>query len=179
MIITHHKEKLFNSIIYFVKNTKRCNKTKLMKLLYYLDFWHFKETGASVTGLDYYAWDFGPYPVEFGSTMSKNKELKEYINISKNDLFTEIYPKKEFDSKYFTKRELRILKDVAYIFITANAKQMVDCTHLPNQPWETTLKEKGEKAKIDYFLACDEFSLSKEDIIENINDKEQIKRVFK
>ena len=79
MIITHRKEKLFNAIVYFVKNTKYCNKTKLMKLLYYLDFWHFKETGASVTGLDYYAWDFGPYPVEFGSKMSTNKELKEYM----------------------------------------------------------------------------------------------------
>ena len=47
MIITHHREKLINAIIYFANNTKRCGKTKLLKLLYFLDFRHFKQTGKS------------------------------------------------------------------------------------------------------------------------------------
>jgi uncharacterized phage-associated protein len=33
-----------------------------MKLLYFLDFIHFKQTGKCVTGLDYYAWKRGPVP---------------------------------------------------------------------------------------------------------------------
>ncbi|MCK4554722.1 DUF4065 domain-containing protein [Candidatus Parcubacteria bacterium] len=31
----------------------------MCKLLYNLDYTHFKETGKSVTGLDYYAWEIG------------------------------------------------------------------------------------------------------------------------
>ena len=41
MLIEHNREKLINSIIYFISNTKYCGKTKLFKLLYYLDFMHF------------------------------------------------------------------------------------------------------------------------------------------
>ncbi len=58
MLIEHDRAKLLNSIIYFLSNTKSCGKTKLFKLLYYLDFMHFRETGRSVTNLDYYAWNF-------------------------------------------------------------------------------------------------------------------------
>ena len=33
-----------------------------MKLLYFLDFMHFKQTDKSVTGQDYFAWMTGPVP---------------------------------------------------------------------------------------------------------------------
>ena len=56
------KYKLFNAIIFFLKNTKNCYKYKLLKLLYFLDFEHYRETGKSVTGLNYYAWEKGPVP---------------------------------------------------------------------------------------------------------------------
>jgi hypothetical protein len=59
MIVTHHREKLINAIIYLADHTRYCGKTKLLKLLYFLDFSHFKQTGKSVTGLDYFAWQMG------------------------------------------------------------------------------------------------------------------------
>jgi len=80
MIITHHREKLINAIIYFANNTKRCGKTKLLKLLYFLDFRHFKQTGKSVTGLDYYAWDMGPVPKDLYNELDAMKpDLKSAI----------------------------------------------------------------------------------------------------
>jgi uncharacterized phage-associated protein len=77
MLVEHSREKLINSIIYFLKNTKNCGKTKLFKLLYYLDFMHFRETGRSVTGLDYYAWDFGPVPKKLYDEIN-NPPLKKF-----------------------------------------------------------------------------------------------------
>ena len=53
--IDHSREKLINAILYFVKNTQNCGKLKTLKLLYFLDFIHYKEIGRSVTGLEYYA----------------------------------------------------------------------------------------------------------------------------
>lgn len=63
MLITHNREKLINTIIYFANKVDKCGKVKLFKLLYFLDFEHYKLTGRSVTGLDYYAWKMGPVPV--------------------------------------------------------------------------------------------------------------------
>lgn len=42
-------------------------KTALNKLLFYTDFFHFKQTGRSITGLQYAAIDFGPVPDHYNS----------------------------------------------------------------------------------------------------------------
>lgn len=62
MLITHEREKMIQAIIYFAQNTHYCGKTKLFKLLYFLDFEHYKITGRSVTGLKYSAWKMGSVP---------------------------------------------------------------------------------------------------------------------
>ena len=64
MIVLHDREKLVNAIIFFAENTKFCGKIKLIKLLYLLDFSHFRATGLSVTGLEYHAWKLGPVPID-------------------------------------------------------------------------------------------------------------------
>ena len=64
MLISRNREKLINAIVYFASNTRHCGKVKLFKLLYLLDFTHFRETGRNVTGLDYQAWKMGPVPLD-------------------------------------------------------------------------------------------------------------------
>jgi uncharacterized phage-associated protein len=145
---------------------------------------HFRETGRPVTGLDYFAWDFGPVPVTlFDEINNPPSDLKESIFIpAKSDKsFVELKPKKKFDDKYFTKRELRILENVAFIFKDAKAEDIIEASHLQKHPWDKTIKTKGEKAKIDYTLAIDntDRSLSIEEALERIKDKEEIKKAFK
>lgn len=182
MLIEHNREKLINAIIYFLKNTKFCGKTKLFKLLYYLDFMHFRETGKPVTGLDYYAWQYGPVPKALADEINAPaSDLKENISIRVDDnSFTVMKPKKKFNDKFFTKRELRILENVAYIFKEAKADDIVEASHLPSHPWDKTIKSKGEWTKIDYTLVLDstETSLSVEEVMERMRDKEEIKKAF-
>lgn len=184
MLIEHHSEKLLNSIIYFLNNTKYCGKTKLFKLLYYLDFMHFRETGRSVTNLDYYAWNFGPVPKKLFEELEKpTADIKESICVlpkNSDKTFVEMKSKKKFDDKYFTKRELRILEKVAFIFRDAMADDMVEASHLPNHPWDKTIKTKGEYEKIDYILALDETenSMPLEEVLERIREQKELKKVF-
>jgi len=182
MIITHHREKLINAIIYFARNTKKCGKTKLMKLLFFLDFMHFKQTGKSVTGLDYYAWDMGPVPKTLFDEISGDmgEDLKEAIAIQPIDRFQKIVPKKKFDGKHFTARETKLLEQVAFVFKEADANQMKETSHLKNEPWDRTKREKGMLAKIDYMLAIDgmDDSLSSEDATERKQDIDEIYRIF-
>ena len=67
MLINSERQKLIHAIIYFASNTRACSKIKMFKLLYFLDFEHFKTTGRSVTGLKYSAWKFGPVPTSLVS----------------------------------------------------------------------------------------------------------------
>lgn len=182
MIITHHREKLINAIIYFAKNTKFCGKMKLLKLLYYLDFRHFKQTGKSVTGLDYYAWDMGPVPKALFTELTENMkpDLKSAIHELQKEGFQKIIPKVKFNSDYFSNREMKLLDDISYIFNDAKADAMVLSTHLINEPWDKTLKEKGEYAKIDYMLAIDSLdnSLSAHEALERKNKIEETYKIF-
>lgn len=185
MLINHNREKLINSIVYFLRNTKYCGKTKLFKLLYFLDFIHFRETGKSVTGLHYFAWDKGPVPKDlFYELKCPKEDLCQYVFVPKDkesDDFFEMKPKGKFDNRYFSGRELKLLEKIAYIFRDARAPEIVETTHLPNMPWDKTIKKKGEDEEIDYFLALDdsEQSLSPNEVKERIHDSEEIKNLFR
>lgn len=60
MLTNHERQKLVEAVLYFATNVKKLGKVKLFKLLYFLDFEHFRDTGRSVTGMDYVAWKMGP-----------------------------------------------------------------------------------------------------------------------
>ncbi|MCD6366127.1 MAG: SocA family protein [Bacteroidales bacterium] len=159
MIITHSREKLINAVLYFSQNTKFCGKTKLMKLLYFLDFMHFKQTGKSVTDLDYFAWEQGPVPKDFFEEINNTpkEDLNAIITINKHGDFQQITPRKgkKPNLDFFSPRELKLLKDVSFIFRDVQACDISDISHLPNEPWNQTKKTKGMFELIDYDLAID------------------------
>lgn len=189
MIIIHNREKLINAIIYFAQQTKKCGKTKLMKLLYFLDFMHFKQTGRSVTGLEYYACERGPVPGDLFREISN--EMTDDLNRAIAMMPTEIgddkvlykivaKPGQRFHSKHFTKREIKLLQATAEIFRDADAEQITMASHLKNEPWDKTIKEKGRLANIDYMLAIDDApdSLAYEDALEKKHDEELMRKTF-
>ena len=183
MIVTHHREKLINAIIYFADHTKYCGKTKLLKLLYFLDFSHFKQTGKSVTGLDYFAWQMGPVPKELFEELSGHMKLDMSDSIHElepGEAFQQIRPKKRFDSQYFSNKETKLLKDLVFIFEDAKADTMVESTHLKNEPWDRTLKEKGEFKKIDYMLAIDSdiVSILYNEAKDRVQERSEMYKIF-
>lgn len=136
-----------------------------MKLLYFLDFIHFKERGRSVTGEQYFAWDFGPVPRDLWLELKNGpqsdfrkavKEIKRKIILQDEETDSFIYTasKKDFNEKLFSKRELKILDNISEIFKDALAKDMVETTHVDNTPWYQVWKVEGrEYQEIDYMLA--------------------------
>lgn len=168
-------------MIFFAKNTKKCYKTKLFKLFYNADFLHFKETGKSISGLDYVAWKMGPVPADLWQEFKNPKEdFKKLVALVGDEKACQIVAKSSFDDKYFSERELKILEKVAFIFKEANTDTMIESTHLKNHPWDKTIKMKGDGAKIDYTLAFDgeNDSLTKEEYQIKLQETQETERFF-
>lgn len=181
------KEKRINAIRYFCKHTKFLTETKLYKLLYFLDFFHFKEVGRPVTDLEYFAWNFGPVPTKLFFEIKEKKAPKEILKciIEERDKLTGEKEGLSFkslqspDLDVFSERENEILKKVADIFRDAKAKDMTEITHLKNEPWHRTLQTKGEKARIDYLLSLDKDAKIHEDLArERLKLSKEMKQLF-
>ena len=190
-MIDDSREKLINMMIFFLKKTKYCGKTKLFKLLSFADFSHFKQTGKSISGLEYFAWDMGPVPEQlFEEFKNPPKDLSECFHIPTKEefeqdqeegkKFSSIKCRKNFDEDCFTERELSILEKMALIYKETNSKDMIEVSHLKNQPWHTTYYEIGRSEKIDYFLALDDSkeSLPKDIAQERIEEMKEMKKIF-
>jgi uncharacterized phage-associated protein len=159
MIVFHEREKLINVIVFFAKNTQYCGKIKLIKLLYLLDFEHFRQTGRSVTGMDYRAWKMGPVPLEFYQEFdAPEQDLAAAIDVLPEKVIDytreRVVSKTDFDDSHFTKRELRIMENLAVRFRDSLSKPMIDITHAELGPWETIWDNgRGNNERIPYPLA--------------------------
>ncbi len=163
MLIKREREKLLNAIVYFAEHTDDCGKTKLIKLLSILDFKHFKQTGRSVTGMDYYAWNMGPVPIDFyGEIDCPPQDLMEHITITIEPTaysypFIRVTARKEFDPLYFSKRELRLLKDITEKHKDHTGSQMIEITHHEDGPWAKVWSDgEGKNNLIPYEIVLDD-----------------------
>lgn len=159
MIAQHSREKLINAMTYFVTKTDYCNKTKLLKLLYFLDFRHYAETGLSVTGLTYQAWKHGPVPKSLWEEFNNPKQDMEEsfwfntIHLEDRNIF-EIKAKNNFDDGYFNDREISLMDALVDEYKKTLAEDIVNDTHLENKPWHTVYKvQKKKSGEIPYELA--------------------------
>jgi hypothetical protein len=74
-------EKATNLLLYFLSN---CNpefndKLKLNKMLFYTDFFNYKETGRSISGISYRAIPYGPVPSNYDFIFAHFIEKEEII----------------------------------------------------------------------------------------------------
>ena len=171
------RQKLINAIIFFVKKTRYCYKLKLLKLLYFFDFEHFRQTGKSVTGLKYKAWPMGPVAEDLFHEIDNPKpDMSEALTFKQQCFdsgkkYTEIKTKKVFDESIFTKRELLILERVADFFKDLNSEDMSLYSHDRKLPWKKVYdKGKGEGKEIEYNLALEAEPLMHE--LKTITDEE-------
>ena len=159
MLKSRNREKLINVAVFFAAHTHHCGKIKLIKLLYLLDFEHFRQTGVSVTGLEYRAMRMGPVPMElYQEWDAPETDFAEAIDIIPEkvvDFVREsVHPKRPFDDSHFTRRELRLMADLAERFRDDFSKPMINVTHAERGPWAAIWDNgHGNLERIPYALA--------------------------
>jgi len=184
-----YRKKLLNAVLFFTSNTKRVNLGKLSKLLYFLDFIHFNQTGYPSIGLKYYAFKKGPVPRDFWLEIRDADVPEDFKGkialIRRTDDFepnykeVEIHALEKPDLSVFTPREIEILDELAFVYKEATASNMSEITHLPKQPWDITRKEKGKNQLIDYLVSISEKSaIGLEDATDSLKEHFEVVRNF-
>ncbi len=228
MLITHEREKLINAIIYFARHTQYLGKIKLFKLLYLLDFEHFRQTGQNVTGLTYSAQQYGPMPVALAQEWDKPKPdlavaiaiqpeqaidykhqtavpalaagalsglacyeiiggYKSQTNVRRfwplrerlakfiDQIRQAIVPLPEFDDSHFSKRELRIMSELAKKYRKAYSPKVIDVTRAQNGAWAKVWNNgKGSDHPIPYNLTIPDDDPHREAILEAAKEYQAI-----
>lgn len=172
MLISRQREKLINAIVFFAGNTKHCGKTKLFKLLYLLDFQHFRESGRSVTGLDYHAWKNGPVPFALVQEWDGfEADLAAAIDIVPERVIDfdrqRVVPKQGFDDSQFTKRELRLMQELAQRHREEMTRPLIGLTHIERGPWDKIWDDgRGNNERIPYALAVPDDDPNREAVLD-------------
>lgn len=190
-LINTERRKLINAILLFAKNLKHPTKVNIFKMLYFTDFEHFRQTGRSITGLDYFAWKFGPVPKKLYEEMKDDNppdDMKKYFNTiievdEVNEKFRTVLfnAKIQPDMKVFSEREREILERQLFIYKDALPSEASKITHTKREDpnWTITVQTKGMNEKIDYFLALDKDApIDQETAKERLNLHTEMRELF-
>lgn len=180
MLISRDREKLVSAIVFFARNTRYCGKTKLFKLLYLLDFHHFRLTGRSVTGLEYHAWKHGPVPIELMQEWEAfEPDLAAAIAVVPELVYDHdrfrVDARVEFDDQHFTKRELRLMQELAERHRDDMTPLLVGLTHEERGPWDKIWDSgRGKDQRIPYALAVPDDDPNRDAVLKAAAEYESI-----
>jgi len=138
----------FTEMVVFFTDKLSPFKTKMNKLLFYADFFMFKQSCFSISGLRYNAIDMGPVPNNFQSIFEYLVN-KEEIEIQTTE-FPNGYTGEQFKSRkgrvfnadLFTENELYTLEKVANAFKETSTGDIIELSHL-EEAWKKNEKKKS------------------------------------
>ena len=142
----------FSEMVIFFTEKLQPWKTKLNKLLFYADFAMHKQTGFSISGVQYRAIPMGPVPNNFNSIFeylaNKNEIDIYYTNFADGGTGEQFKPNadKKFNADVFSKEELAVLNTVANKFKNRSTREMIEISH-QEKAW---IDNEAERKLIDY-----------------------------
>jgi hypothetical protein len=119
----------------------------------------------------------GPVPKELNKEMAANVgDFAEYFDIKEEERggykSIKLINKKPFDEKYFSRREISLLKDISARFEMMTGKEMEEFTHREGMPWHHVwVKEDRKDAEIPYEYALNHLEGDERDVILNISQE--------
>ena len=149
--------KKFSEMVVFFTEKLAPWKTKMNKLLFYADFSLHKQTGFSMSGVQYRAITMGPVPNNFNSIfdyLSNNGDLEiQYTHFSDGGTGEQFIakPDRTFNKELFNENELQILEQISERFKNTSTNEIIEISH-KEKAWIANQKE-GKL--IDYTYSFD------------------------
>jgi putative zinc finger/helix-turn-helix YgiT family protein len=124
-------DKFYNAILFLCQDGPW--KTKLNKLMFYVDFKHFKNYSVSVTGSRYAHVSFGPapdmYDLYYSILKSRGEIRSEEVVLQTGDVGEKIWAIKNPDLNVFSSSELNILTEIKIRFEQYSASAITKASH--------------------------------------------------
>jgi putative zinc finger/helix-turn-helix YgiT family protein len=128
--------KIANLVTYFIQHSKSDfnDKLKLNKQLFFADFTHYKNHGASITGLSYRAIKYGPVPANYDNIYAylENEQLisSQFLKLSNGGAREVFISEADFDKKLFSEEEKETLSTITEKFANVPTWDIVELSHL-------------------------------------------------
>jgi len=166
-------KKIANALIFFIdSDVKNLGITKLMKLFFYADKYHLEAYGKPIFNHTYQKLPRGPVPTWLYSIIrtavsgfwdydfeSEVEVFNHYIGAGEivNGKYIQITfsKKQDFDSKFFSKSQLKILEKVANEFKDITANKISEKSHT-TRAWQSV----GDNEQISYASMIDDSCVS-------------------
>lgn len=141
-------KKFIQMVVYFAANMQPW-KTKLNKLLFYADFFHYKHHGYSITGAEYLAIQMGPVPKHFNSIFeyacTQDLIRIAYTEFPNGGIGEQFFSneRQPFEQELFNAEELSTLDMVVKKFKNVSTGDIIKISH-EETAWRDHQQKKSE-----------------------------------
>lgn len=133
------KEKLGNAVVYIASHTSNLSKTKLLKLLYFMEEYSVRRFHTPFLGLPYEVWQAGPVVKDVFIDLSETPVLLDgYVTKQTKGEATYILPIKDFCDDEFSDNDLVVMQEVMKKYGDKTATELVALTHRKGTLWYNT-----------------------------------------
>lgn len=134
-----HTEKYTELLIYIINyiDASMLGKTKLYKILFFVDWESIKLYGISITNDKYLKYPMGPVPENAWSlisTLKRNDTISVQMNISENQKFMYLFKaNREANLNVFSPQEIELIRQVVERCASKSKVELVEESH--KGPW--------------------------------------------
>jgi hypothetical protein len=134
--MTADERKFGELILYLAKLSEgdpKCGRTKLNKLLFYVDFRAYERFGAPVSGQCYQKRDFGPTAGSFMPAVRRLEDEQACVWVDRSyggKPLKKLIARREPDVKMFRPEEVDLIHQVVAEFLSFDAREITEKTHL-------------------------------------------------
>jgi uncharacterized phage-associated protein len=143
-------QKFANMVIFFLDNA--FYQVRLNKFLFYADFYYFKQTGYSISGMQYAAIPMGPVPDNYSELFGilKNENIiYPVLQYTNNDAYEKFVKSRDFDETIFSDDEISAMRKVLETFHWETTKDIVEISH-KEKAWIENQQSKSPISYLDY-----------------------------
>lgn len=140
-------DKIANIVQLIIAHIGMTFVTKMNKLMFYIDFIHYKKHGYGITGITYKALPFGPVPRQWGKLYSSlpGIDMEEYVYPSGQSGIM-LNATKETNSMLLNESEISTIERVCSLFSNMSAGDISQTSHL-EKGW---INNKDKRSAISY-----------------------------
>lgn len=147
-------EKFAELVLFFFQHIDNLFKVKLLKLLFYCDFQHYRLTGHAITGQRYRAIQHGPVPQEYGQRLQEmvQQELLAasfHASIVQSDNGSPVLvykPKRKANLEVFSESERQVIEQVYQKLGKKSRLELENLSHT-ERAWK---ENKAQNGRISY-----------------------------